>query len=215
MLTLAVSRGRIWDSVLSVLRAVGIAPDAAALKTRQLVVGTDSPDVRLLRVRAQDAPVFVACGAAQAGIAGRDVLAERRMSEITCPLDLQLARCRLVVAAPSAYRPQNGETPLVATKYPNLTREHFAEKGKPVEIIKLHGALEIAPQIGVADMIVDLADSGRTLRENGLEERETIMSVSAVFIMNRIAARRHPPAEKLRRRIADYLARTDCADAPR
>ena len=206
MLTLAVSRGRIWDAVSPLLRALGLAPDAEDAASRKLVVRTADANVRLLRVRAQDAPVFVACGAAQAGIAGRDVLAERRMSEIVCPLDLQLAECRLVAAAPPDFRPQAGKTPLVATKYPNLTRAFFAEKGIAADIIKLHGALEIAPQTGVADMVVDLADSGRTLRENGLAERETIMRVSAMFIVNRAAARRLPEVSKLQKRIAAQLA---------
>ncbi|MGI9297200.1 MAG: ATP phosphoribosyltransferase [Gammaproteobacteria bacterium] len=212
MLTLAVSRGRIWDAALPLLRALNLAPDAADTDTRRLVVRTADSRVRLLRVRAQDTPVFVACGAAQAGIAGRDVLAERRMSEIVCPLDLRFARCRLVAAAPPDFRPEEGKTLLVATKYPNLTRAHFAEKGVAADIIKLHGALEIAPQTGVADMIADLADSGRTLRENGLVERETIMRVSAMFIVNRVAARRRPETRDLQRRIAEYV-RNAAADS--
>lgn len=206
MLTLAVSRGRIWDEAAPLLRALGLAPDADALKTRQLIIPTASPDVRLLQVRAQDAPAFVACGAAQAGIAGRDVLAERRMAEIACPVDLHIAACRLVVAAPKGYRPAAGKTPRVATKYPNLTRAHFAARGESVNIIKLHGALELAPHTGVADIITDLADSGRTLRENGLAERETIMRVSAMFITNRIAARRRPEVAALQERLAELAA---------
>ena len=187
---------------MPLLRALNLAPDEEALRTRRLVIGTADPGVRLLRVRAQDAPAFVACGAAQAGIAGRDVLAERRMSELVCPLDLQIARCRLVLAAPPEFNFAAEKTPLVATKYPNLTRAHFAEKGIAADIVKLHGALEIAPQTGVADMIADLADSGRTLRENGLAERETIMRVSAMFIINRIAARRRPETLDLQRRLS-------------
>ena len=212
MLTLAVSRGRIWDEAAPLLRALGLAPDAAAMKTRQLIIPTAAPDVRLLQVRAQDAPAFVACGAAQAGIAGRDVLAERRMAEIACPVDLQIAACRLVVAAPEGYNPAAGnKTPMVATKYPNLTQAHFAGRGEAVNIIKLHGALELAPHTGVADMIADLADSGRTLRENGLAERETIMRVSAMFIINRTAARRRPEAATLQRRIAELVQNAQSA----
>lgn len=190
---------------MPLLQGAGLAPNAEDSKTRRLVVRTSDPNVQLLRARAQDAPVFVACGAAQAGIAGRDVLAERRMSEIICPLDLEIARCRLVAAAAADFRPREKETLRVATKYPNLTRAHFAEKGIAADIIKLHGALEIAPQIGVADMIVDLADSGRTLRENGLAERETIMRVSAMFIVNRIAARRRPEVFELQKRIENFM----------
>ncbi len=206
MLTLAVSRGRIWDEAAALLRACGLAPDDAALATRQLVIPTENPLVRLLRVRAQDAPAFVASGAAQAGIAGRDVLAERPVDEISCPLDLRIAVCRLVTAAPEGYCPAANKTPMVATKYPNLTQAHFAGRGAAVNIIKLHGALELAPHVGVADMIADLAASGRTLRENGLAERETIMRVSAALIVNRIAARRRPEVADLQRRIAAAIA---------
>lgn len=207
MLTLAVSRGRIWDEAAPLLRALGLAPDEKALKTRQLIIPTENPAVRLLRVRAQDAPAFVAQGAAMAGIAGRDVLAEKPTAEIACPVDLQIARCRLVVAAPEKYNPAAGnKTPMVATKYPNLARAHFAGRGEAVNIIKLNGALELAPHVGVADMIADLADSGQTLRENGLAERETIMHVSAMFIVNRTAARRRPEAAELQQRIAALSA---------
>lgn len=207
MLTLAVSRGRIWDEAAPLLRALKIAPDAAALQTRQLIIPTENPKVRLLQVRAQDAPTFVACGAAQAGIAGRDVLAERQTAEIACPLDLRIAVCRLVAAAPEGFVAAGNKTPMVATKYPNLARAHFAARGEAVNIIKLHGALELAPHTGVADMIVDLADSGRTLRENGLAERETIMNVSAMFVINRAAARRHPETAELQQRLAEIISR--------
>ncbi len=205
MLTLAISRGRIWEEAVPLLRTLGLAPDEAAQNTRQLIIPTEDSNVRLLQVRAQDAPSYVACGAAQAGIAGRDVLAERRMGEIICPIDLQIAKCRLVAAAPSG-RGELPSAPTVATKYPNLTRAHFASRGIAADIIKLHGALELAPLVGVADMIVDLVKTGRTLQENGLEETETIMSVSAMFVINRIAARRCPEVAGLQARIAAHIA---------
>lgn len=197
MLTLAISRGRIWTEALPLLHALGLAPQAAALGTRQLIIPTANPQVRLLQVRAQDAPAFVACGAAQAGIAGRDVLAEKRMAEIICPLDLHIAKCRLITAAPPGFAVNSTDAITVASKYPNLTRTHFAGRGIAVDIIKLNGALELAPLVGVADMIADLTDSGRTLRENGLVEQETIMSISAMLIINRIAARRQPAVRAL------------------
>ncbi|MGU9951179.1 MAG: ATP phosphoribosyltransferase [Gammaproteobacteria bacterium WSBS_2016_MAG_OTU1] len=203
MLTLAISRGRIWDEALPLLRALGLSPDEAALQTRQLIIPTADPQVRLLPVRAQDAPTFVACGAAQMGIAGRDVLAERRMSEIICPLDLQIAACRLVVAAAADFTfATDGRPLLVATKYPNLARAHFAKSGVAADIIKLHGAMELAPQVGVADVIVDLSASGRTLHENGLVEKETILQVSAMLIVNRIAERRNVAVRDLQQRLA-------------
>ena len=204
MLTLAVSRGRIWEEAMPLLAGLGIVPDAAALKTRQLIIPTQNPEVRLLPTRAQDAPVFVARGAAQAGIAGRDVLAELRSADIICPLDLCIAKCRMVSAALPDFRPPlNSHKPLmVATKYPNIARAHFAGRGIPTNIIKLHGSMELAPQVGVADMVVDLAASGRTLRENGLVEIEKLMDVSAMWIVNRVAMRRLPQLREFQNRLA-------------
>lgn len=202
MLTLAISRGRIWEEALPLLTAAGVSPSEDALRTRQLVIPTAHSGVRLLMTRAQDAPVFVARGAAQAGIAGRDVLAERRMDEISCPLDLGVGRCRLVTAARPGFEPPAGRPLLVATKYPNLARSHFDRSGIAANMIKLHGAMELAPHVGLADMIVDLVDTGRTLRENGLEERETIMEVSALFVVNRAAARRDPAVRSLQQDLA-------------
>ena len=211
MLTLAISRGRIWNEALPLLNYIGLAPDAAALNTRQLIIPTANPQVRLLQVRAQDAPTFIACGAAQAGIVGRDVLAERKIAEVICPLDLRFGRCRLSVAAAQNFNIQTaGEKILtVATKYPNLTRDYFAERGLPINVIKLHGALELSPHVGVADIIVDLVDSGQTLRENGLQEKETILQVSAIWVVNRIAARRLPVLADLQHKITEYLAAND------
>ena len=190
------------------LRAMGMTPDAAALQTRQLIIPTANPQVRLLPVRAQDTPAFVACGAAQAGIAGRDVLAETRMAEIICPLNLRFAACRLVTAATQA-EAVSRQPLTVATKYPNLARAHFAGRGVAVNIIKLHGAIELAPLVGVADVVVDLAASGQTLRENGLVEQETIMQVSAMLIVNRVAARRRPEVAALPQDMAACLAADD------
>lgn len=207
MLTIAVSRGRIWDTVQPLLKDLNLAPDPKALASRRIILPTADPRVRLLRVRSQDAPSFVARGAAQAGIAGRDVLAERRPAEIACPLDLQIAKCRMVVATPPGFDIEAAKTLLVATKYPSLARSHFASRGIAADIVKLHGALEIAPQAGVADVIVDLADSGQTLAENGLVETDTILQVSALWIVNRAAARRMPGVSQLQERIAEYVSR--------
>ena len=157
---------------------------------------TDCESGFSLNYRARgDAATFVACGAAAAGIAGSDTLAETALADICQPLDLNLARCRMIVATSVDFNydaaVRCGLPLTVATKYVNLARRHFAKRGMQVRFIKLHGALEIAPQVGLANAIVDLADSGDSLRVNGLIEREKIMDVSAMFIINRAAARRH------------------------
>ncbi|MDM5146945.1 ATP phosphoribosyltransferase [Candidatus Persebacteraceae bacterium Df01] len=210
MLTLAISRGRIWQEALSLLQALGFSPNEEALRSRQLIIPTASDNVRLVQVRAQDAPVFVARGAAQAGIAGGDVLAEKPMSEIVSPLDLRIATCRLVIATPLGFDENTaGNRPaMVATKYPNLTKAHFAARGRQVNIVKLHGAMELAPLVGLADMLVDVADSGRTLRENGLIEKEKIMDISAMLIVNRTATRRLPAVAALQRDMAALLEKS-------
>ena len=194
MLTLAISKGRIWQESMPLLAKLGLAPENLAEDSRQLILPAANPDFRLIKARSRDTATFVACNAAAAGITGSDALAETTLADICQPLDLRLARCRMVVATSRDFDYTSSTCrglPLtVATKYVNIARRHFAKRGVQARFIKLNGALEIAPQVGLADAIVDLVDTGNSLRANGLVEHEKIMDVSAMMIINRIAARR-------------------------
>jgi len=186
-LTLALSKGRILEDSEPLLAALGLAP-ATGLDDRRLRLPSQDPEVQLLIVRPADVPTYVEYGAADFGIVGKDVLMEHGSDALYEPLDLGFAQCRLVVAAP-AKAPAGG--PLrrlrVATKYPEITRRHFAEKGQQVEIIQLYGSMELAPLVGLSDCIVDLVNTGSTLRANGLKEIETIAPISARLIVNKAA----------------------------
>lgn len=190
---IAIPKGRILVETLPMLARVGIVPEAAFSDedSRALRFATNHANVGLIRVRAFDVATFVAHGAAQIGIVGSDVLDEFDYSEIYAPVDLGIGRCRLSVAEPvemaAADDPREWSHVRVATKYPNLTRRHFAARGVQAECVKLNGAMEIAPVLGLASRIVDLVSSGRTLKENGLVEVETICEVSARLIVNRAA----------------------------
>lgn len=202
MLTLAVSKGRLLKQTLPLLEAIGCAPLENPDDSRSLILPTQNPEVRLLVVRAQDAPTYVACGAAAAGIVGGDITAENPSENIYQPITLAIGKCRLVLAqkkdAPAA-NPQ--QRIIVATKYVNLARRYFGEQNMHPRIIKLYGSLELAPLVGMADAIIDLAESGDTLRANGLAETATIREFSAVFITNRVAARRQPLLGELQNRL--------------
>ena len=195
MITIAVAKGRIWNEALPLLTALGIAPMAECANSRKLILPTANPNVRLIVARALDTPTFVACGAAQIGIAGRDVLAEKPLADICQPLDLHIAKCRMVLAAPPDDKNSKQKPAaacggmIIATKYVNTARAFFGKKGVAANFIKLGGNMEIAPLVGLADAIVDLVDTGKTLRDNGLCEKETIADISAMLIVNRIAAR--------------------------
>jgi ATP phosphoribosyltransferase len=184
-LTLALSKGRILEDSEPLLSALGLAPDSG-LDDRRLRLPSKDPGVQLLIVRPADVPTYVEYGAADLGIVGKDVLMEHGSDTLYEPLDLGFARCRLVVAAPArpAAPPRR---PRVATKYPGITRRHFAERGEQVEIIKLYGSMELAPMVGLADYIVDLVDTGNTLRANGLVEVETIQAITARLVVNKAA----------------------------
>ncbi|ARS27483.1 ATP phosphoribosyltransferase [Sphingomonas sp. KC8] len=190
---IAIPKGRILVETLPMLARVGVVPEAAFSdeNSRALRFATNDPNVGLIRVRAFDVATFVAHGAAQIGIVGSDVLDEFDYSEIYAPVDLGIGRCRLSVAEPVALAaqddPREWSHVRVATKYPGLTRRHFAARGVQAECVKLNGAMEIAPVLGLASRIVDLVSSGRTLKENGLVEVETICEVSARLIVNRAA----------------------------
>ncbi len=192
-LIIAIPKGRILEEALPLLASAGIVPEAAFSDegSRALRFATNRPDVSLIRVRAFDVATFVAHGAAQVGIVGSDVLMEFDYSELYAPVDLDIGHCRLSVAEPVAMAagddPREWSHVRVATKYPNLTRRHFEARGVQAECVKLNGAMEIAPLLGLADRIVDLVSSGKTLKENGLAEIEVICQVSARLIVNRAA----------------------------
>lgn len=189
----AVPKGRILEEALPMLSRAGIVPEAAFndSKSRALKFATNRDDVSLIRVRAFDVATFVAHGAAQIGIVGSDVIDEFDYSELYAPVDLDIGHCRISVAEPAEMAatddPRSWSHVRVATKYPNLTRKHFAARGVQAECVKLNGAMEIAPALGLSSRIVDLVSSGKTLVENGLVEVEVITEVSARLIVNRAA----------------------------
>jgi ATP phosphoribosyltransferase len=185
-LTLALSKGRILEESAPLLARLGLAPKQG-LDDRLLRLPSQHPDVQLLVIRPADVPTYVEYGAADFGIVGKDVLMEHGGEALYEPLDLGFARCRLVVAAPGRRTADGARRPRVATKYPEITRRHFAEKGGQVEIIKLYGSMELAPLVGLTDYIVDLVDTGNTLRANGLVELETIAPISARLVVNKAA----------------------------
>ena len=193
ILVLALPRGRILDEVRPLLRRVNIEPEAAFDDddARQLEFATNRDDVRIIRVRSFDVATFVAFGAAQLGIAGNDVLMEFDYPEIYAPLDLGIGRCRMTVAAPpellTLEDPAGWSHVRVATKYPEVTRRHFAARGVQAECIKLSGAIELAPGLGLCRRIVDLVSSGATLAANGLVEVENIADISSRLVVNRAA----------------------------
>ena len=190
-ISIALSKGRIFEETAPLLARAGIRPKEDPEHSRRLVIGTQRRDVRLIVVRASDTPTYVQFGGADLGIAGRDVLAEHGGAGLYQPVDLGIAACRMMVAVRKGFdyaaAVRQGARLRVATKYLNTTREHFASKGVHVDLIRLYGSMELAPLTGLADAIVDLVSSGRTLRENGLVAVEEIMPVSARLIVNQAA----------------------------
>ena len=188
MITLALAKGRIFEETLPLLDAAGIAPSEDPEKSRKLIIGTNRPGLRVILVRAADVPTYVQYGAADLGVAGRDLLAEHGGQGLYQPLDLGIARCRMVVAASEDFdynaAVRQGARLRVATKYVMTAREHFAAKGMHVDLIHLYGSMELAPLVGLADAIVDLVDTGNTLRANKLRVVEEIMPVSSRLIVN-------------------------------
>jgi ATP phosphoribosyltransferase len=184
MLTIAVSKGRIYEEALPLLAEAGISPIDDPLTCRKLILATTRDDVQLVIIRATDVPTFVEYGAADIGIAGKDVLLEHGADGLYEPLDLKIACCRLMTAARKGAPEQQGRI-RVATKYVNTARNYFAEKGIQAEIIKLYGSMELAPLVGLSDCIVDLVDTGSTLKANGLEPRELIMNISSRLVVNK------------------------------
>lgn len=196
MITLALSKGRIFDETLPLLAAAGISVEAVQADSRKLIVPTGDPEVRLIIVRASDVPTYVRYGAADLGVAGRDVLLESGVEGIYQPIDLGIARCRLCVAVPQGFdyaqAVRRGARMRVATKYLDCARQHFAVKGVHVDLIKLYGSMELAPLVGLADAIVDVVSSGGTLRANRLVEVEEILAISARLIVNQASLKTQP-----------------------
>jgi len=190
-ITIALSKGRIFEETLPLLAAAGIVPAEDPEKSRKLIIGTSRPDVRVVIVRASDVPTYVQYGAADMGIAGKDVLLEHGGVGLYQPLDLNIAKCRMCVAAPAGFdyaaAVRQGARLRIATKYISVAREHFAAKGVHVDLIKLYGSMELAPLAGLAEAIVDLVSSGSTLTAHNLVEVEEIMSISSRLVVNQAA----------------------------
>lgn len=191
MITLALSKGRILDDTLPLLARIGITVDSSELESRKLILPTRDPGLRLIIVRASDVPTYVQYGAADLGVAGKDVLLEHGGDGLYQPIDLGIGRCRMCVAVRRGFdytaAVRRGARLRVATKYVGVAREHFAGKGVHVDPIKLYGSMELAPLVGLADAIVDLVSTGGTLKANGLVEVEQIMAISARLVVNQAA----------------------------
>ncbi len=197
MITIALSKGRIFDETLPLRNAAGIGTSEDPDKSRKLILGTNKPYVRLLIVRASDVPTYVQYGGADMGVAGKDVLDEQGGQGLYQPLDLRIARCRMMVAVREGFdyagAVKQGARLKVATKYVQTAREHFAVKGVHVDLIKLYGSMELAPLVGLADAIVDLVSTGSTLKANHLVAVEEVAQISSRLIVN-------PASLKLKRK---------------
>ncbi len=183
-ITIAVSKGRILEQSLPLLEKLNIRPLEDPHSSRKLVFPTNEPNIKLIIIRASDVPTYVEYGAADVGIAGKDVLMEYGGDGLYEPLDLGICRCRLSLAGAEKRQPGSGRL-RIATKYVLTTRDYFANQGKQVEIIKLYGSMELAPVLGLADLIVDLVESGNTLKANGLVELEKITDISSRLVVNK------------------------------
>jgi ATP phosphoribosyltransferase len=185
-ITIAVSKGRIYDDAIPLLAKVGIVPVDDPNKTRKLVLETNQPHIQLLVIRATDVPTYVERGAAELGISGKDVLMEYSGDGLYEPIDLGIAKCRMMLAGLKDAKPID-DRPRVVTKYTNITKNYFAERGQQVEIIKLYGSMELGPVLGLSDWIVDLVDTGNTLKANGLVTLEHIADISSRLVVNKAA----------------------------
>ena len=190
-ITIALSKGRIFDETLPLLAAAGIVPSENPETSRKLIIETNRPEVRVVIVRATDVPTYVQYGAADLGVAGKDVLIEHGGEGLYSPLDLKIAKCRMMVAVPEGFdyarAVRQGNRLKVASKYIKTAREHFASTGVHVDLIKLYGSMELAPLAGLADAIVDLVSTGGTLKANKLVACEHIMDISSRLVVNQAA----------------------------
>jgi ATP phosphoribosyltransferase len=211
MITLALSKGRIFEETLPLLRAAGIEVLEDPEKSRKLILTTNQPDVRVLVVRATDVPTYVQYGGADLGITGKDTLLEHGSDGLYQPLDLQIAKCRISVAVRAdfdyASAVKQGSRLKVATKYVAIAREFFATKGVHVDLIKLYGSMELAPLVGLSDAIVDLVSTGNTLKANHLVEVEHIMDISSRLVVNQAALKlKQAPIRKIIDAFASAIA---------
>jgi len=201
-LTIALSKGRILDDTLPLLKAAGIEPLEDVRASRKLIFPTNHDNVQLVVIRATDVPTYVAHGAADMGISGKDVLMEYGDDELYEPLDLKIASCRLMTAGLVGVPEPRGRLK-VATKFTNITKRYYAERGVQVDIIKLYGAMELAPILNLADRIVDIVDTGNTLKANGLEPKEMIASISSRLVVAKAAMKmKHATIQPLIERLA-------------
>jgi ATP phosphoribosyltransferase len=210
LITVAVPKGRLLEESSALFeRAVGVSPKRLLDGTRKLAADAPEAGLRFISIRAADVASYVEHGAAAVGIVGLDVLREEPR-DLYEPLDLGIGRCKVIVARPRDARPlPPGVAPRVATKYLSLAARHFARKGVPAEIIPLHGSIEVAPSLALADAIVDITETGETLKANGLVIEEEVLDVSARLVVNRVALKLHP--ERLRRLIAALREAVDAA----
>ncbi|HBW84624.1 MAG TPA: ATP phosphoribosyltransferase [Gammaproteobacteria bacterium] len=185
-LIIALTKGRILQETLPLLTMAGIEPLEDITNSRKLLFDTREPAVRLLIMRGSDVPTYVRFGSADMGIAGKDLILEGGSEGFYEPLDLNIARCKMMTAVPKLYRPSSGRL-RVATKFTNIAKKFFAERGQQIELIKLSGALELAPSLGLADAIVDIVDTGKTIKANGLVPQYTIADISSRVIVNKAA----------------------------
>lgn len=214
MITLALSKGRIFDETLPMLAAAGIEVTDDPEKSRKLILATNQPDVRVVMVRPSDVPTYVQWGGADIGVTGLDTMIEHGNAGLYLPLDLKIAACRMSVAARAdfdyAYAVRQGSRLKIATKFVGIARNFFANKGVHVDLIKLYGSMELAPLTGLADAIVDIVSTGNTLRANNLVEVEHIMEISARLVVNQAALKlKREPI----RRIIDAFALATAAKA--
>ena len=205
-ITIALSKGRILEETLPLLEAAGILPTEDPESSRKLILHTQDPDVRIVIVRATDVPTYVQYGAADLGVAGKDVLIEHGGQGLYQPLDLQIARCKMMVAVSEGFdyaaAVKPGSRLRVATKYVNIARDHFAAKGVHIDLIKLYGSMELGPLVGLSDAIVDLVSSGNTLRANNLVAVEEVMPISSRLVVNPASLKlKH---DRLQRMLADF-----------
>lgn len=205
-IVMALTKGRILDEVMPLLEHAGIHLLEDYSKSRKLIFDTNTPGLRIMIVRGSDVPTYVEFGSADLGVVGKDLLMEYGEGAFYEPLDLGIAKCRLMTAAPVGAKPPRGRV-RVASKFVNIARRYFAEQGLQTDIIKLNGALELAPSMGLADWIVDIVDSGNTLRANGLEPLELIADISSRIIVNKAAMKmKHAELSGLLARIQHAVA---------